>query len=198
MARNQANRFIVVCLRWVVAWLIHPVTILSIVGPFYLWTRVGDLSFRSVIAGELLDRLEVRGILDYVIQLHTLVAAYIVFWIEVAIRLWRRVAPRSARDHIIVDIRLFLQSRAGWLLLLFLCIHGYALFYFFLSSLFASPGVFLMYIPGSGDTLGRLEFPPFGSPITWYRALLVLSSLALTIWERQAPDFNGGLASTTS
>ncbi|MCG8092942.1 MAG: hypothetical protein JAZ17_04810 [Candidatus Thiodiazotropha endolucinida] len=174
--------------------LFHPVVLISLFGPLIL--SVNLLSLRDALGfpygqmGVTGDFLELKTVLndawayaliDFNIQLYTLMLAWLVFYIEVfglSLKLMRRYTVSRLKD-VINDSTKSLVLATGIVLLFF---GGIVVFF---SGSLSGPDVVELYLPNGLNISGGIRIPPEESAISWFRLLILIFGIMLSLWEQR-------------
>lgn len=173
--------------------LFHPVVLISLLGPLILSTNLMALRdalnfpYGSVeVTGSFLELKKVLNdiwsyaLIDFNIQLYTSMLAWIVFYVEV-VGLSISLLKRYHFTCITTQIKKSTLS-------LLLSIGIVALFFggvlFLMSGSLSSPEVVKLYLPDGLHISGGIRFPSLESSITWFRGVILLFGVLLSIWEQ--------------
>lgn len=162
----------------------HPVSLIGLFGPAFL---VANLNWLSVLAGAdgtRAENVELTRILrdpwvftlsDYVIQSYTLVLAVVLFIITVTgafVSRYRAKGPNFLKEDLFGVLLL-----AGCVLSAVLALVA------FTNGAFGSPEVVAKYSPKGSPFWGAARFPPWTSPITWGRGIIIVLGIGLAGWQ---------------
>lgn len=174
--------------------LFHPVVLISLFGPLLL--SVNLLSLRDAlgfhygatgVSGDFAELKEVLSntwayaLIDFNVQLYTLMLAWIIFYVEVfgiGLKVMRRhTVTRVAK--VINESTISLLLAVGIVLLFF---SGVLVFF---SGTLSGPGTVSHYLPNGLHISGGIRIPPFDSHITWFRGLILFFGVFLSLWEQK-------------
>ncbi|MGI8504284.1 MAG: hypothetical protein ACR2LR_24575 [Hassallia sp.] len=174
--------------------LFHPVVLISLFGPLILSVNLLSLRYTlgflygaDGVSGEfselktVLNDIWAYALIDFNVQLYTLMLAWIIFYVEVcglSIKLMRRYTVARLKD-VINGSTPSLILAAGITLLFF----GGVLVFF--SGSLSSPDTVRLYLPDGLNISGGIRVPPFESGITWFRGLILICGVLLSLWEQR-------------
>ena len=173
--------------------LFHPVVLISLFAPLILSLNlialrdmlgfpygVAEVSGEYAGLKEALSNIWAYALIDFNVQLYTLMLAWIIFYVEVlgiGIKLTQRhTVPRVT--NVIKSSTISLIFAICIVVLFFI---GLAVF---LSGALSGPNTVSLYLPNGLHISGGIRVPPFESSITWFRGLIVLCGFTLSWWEQ--------------
>lgn len=181
--------------------LFHPVVLISLFGPLILSVNLislrDSLGFPYGQMGVTGDYQELKtalndiwayALIDFNIQLYTLMLAWLVFYIEVfglSLNLMRRYTVSRIKDVIYGSTK-SLMLATGIVLLFF----GGVIVFF--SGSLSGPDVVKLYLPNELNISGGIRIPPVESAISWFRLLILIFGIMLSLWEQRVlPEIMG-------
>ncbi len=174
--------------------LFHPVVLISLFAPIILSVNLvalrDALQFQYGVTEVTGNYPELKSILidvwayaliDFNIQLYTLMLAWFIFYIEVfglAFALIKKYTLTGI-GHIINN-----STYSLFLALLFVVMFfaGVAIFF---SGWLAGPETVKLYLPDGPNISGGIRMPPVESFISWFRLVIIISGMTLAIWEQK-------------
>lgn len=166
--------------------LVHPVTLVSLFGPFFLAINLNwliRLTNVSSLAGpsaqplkQVLEDPWVFALADYLIQSYTLVLAVTLFGVAFIGALFARQLKvgLAGIGGDVGAVALIVPVAVAAIVLLVTLTNG----------VFGSPGVVALYLPEGGNFWGVMRAPPPSSPLTIGRVVVGLLGMALSVYQR--------------
>lgn len=173
--------------------LFHPVVLISLLGPLILSINLMALRdalnfpYGSVeVTGNFLELKKILNdiwsyaLIDFNIQLYTLMLAWIVFYAEV-VGLSIALLKRHHVTRITTQIK---KSTLSLLLTIGIVLLFFGGLVFLMSGSLSSPEVVKLYLPDGLHISGGIRFPSLESSITWFRGVILLFGILLSVWEQ--------------
>ena len=173
--------------------LFHPVVLISLLGPLILSINLMALRdalnfpYGSVeVTGNFLELKKILNdiwsyaLIDFNIQLYTSMLAWIVFYAEV-VGLSIALLKLHPVTRITTQIK---KSTLSLLLTIGIVLLFFGGLVFLMSGSLSSPEVVKLYLPDGLHISGGIRFPSLESSITWFRGVILLFGILLSVWEQ--------------
>jgi len=173
--------------------LFHPVVLISLLGPLIL--SINLMALRDAlnfpygsmeVTGNFLELKKILNdmwsyaLIDFNIQLYTSMLAWIVFYAEV-VGLSIALLKRHNVIRITTQIK---KSTLSLLLTIGIVLLFFGGLMFLISGSLSSPEVVKLYLPDGLHISGGIRFPSLESSITWFRGVILLFGILLSVWEQ--------------